>query len=1020
MNALLKSAISCLPVVGLFLTCAASARAEVKAWQGTVTIPTYTWQDDVNPKFWALEGGPKLSTTVRGSIVYPYTMQDHLSRSKVDRTYKALMLENEYLKVTCLPELGGRLHSVLDKTTGQQMFHTNDVIKPGMIAMRGAWISGGVEWNSGPHGHTVTILSPVGARTGRGDGGSAFIEISNLEKIFRTRWTVRVTLHPGKAYLDESIRIYNPTDGMHPYYFWNCTAFPNRPGTRFIYPMSLGTDHDGRKFFNWPVHKGKDLSWLRNYEIYSSVFAVDCDYDFFGAYDVDADRGIVQVADHYVLPGKKAWTWGQWDFGLAAQRNLSDAGDDQAPYIEVQSGPLPTQSDYGWLAPHQQVAWREVWYPVHGLGNGFEYANGQLAVATSRQGGDLKLRLIATGKIPAARCVLSRGNKRLLQKQIDLSPSKPQSVTLPGAGRSPVEVTVKSAAGRPLASFVTPLPIRKFEPPDPAKFAEKPDEELSAEELYLKGRKFDRATNRPQARRYYQNALAKDAGQIAALRALAVLDLEAGLYHPAAARLERALDRDPDDGWSWYFLGVCRLRVDRNQEALRCGYQAARCPETSSVGLDLAGRAHMRLGQTARARGAFVRAADVPGNRDPRALHHVAAALRRLGVPDGHNRARDALRQGPTDAVAWALWALSAWDDVSPLVDKKRDVVGEMREVLGEDEFELLEASLVFAELGMINEAAKVLAIGCVKGVPPTEQGPLPHYYLAYYASLQGDEARANAHLRRAAAVGRDFVFPSRPQTVDVLQYAVQKNPGDAHARLHLGNLLANLGRLDEALPHWEQAAKLKPSLSIAWRNLGVYAGTQGNLSKAQAAYRKAIAARGEDQTLYRDLAEILIADGKRPQAIKLLAAMPLNGMRRADITIMLAQAYFDERRFTETIDLLESTPYFVNWEGQSITWVLFGKAHIERGQARFAKKDFQAALEDFQAALTYPDNLGVGRSNKPEEAPAQYWKGKTLKALGRIQEARAAWKAGAQLGQGSDRQNQHRQLCREALNTAQ
>ena len=167
-----------------------------------------------------------------------------------------MFLENEYLRVTCLPELGGRLHSVFDKTTNQEMFHLNRVIKPGMIAMRGAWISGGVEWNSGPHGHTVTIVSPVDAVAGRNADGSAFLEIANQEKIFRTRWTVRVTLHPGRAYLDEQIRIENPTDGMHPYYFWNCTAFPNRPGTRFIYPMSLGTDHNAREFFRWPVHKG--------------------------------------------------------------------------------------------------------------------------------------------------------------------------------------------------------------------------------------------------------------------------------------------------------------------------------------------------------------------------------------------------------------------------------------------------------------------------------------------------------------------------------------------------------------------------------------------------------------------------------------------------------------------------------------------------------------------------------------------------------------------------------------------
>lgn len=231
-------------IVGLLLLLSATARAKVRAWEGTIMIPTYGWAEDVNPKFWAMEGSVKLSTTVKGTIVYPYTMQDHLYRTKEDRTYKALFLENEYLKITCLPQLGGRLHSVFDKTQGKEVFHTNRVIKPSMIAMRGAFISGGVEWNAGPQVHTVTIVSPVNALVGHNADGSAYLQVSNLEKTLRTRWTVRLTLHPGRAYLDERIRIFNPIDGINPYYFWNCTAFPCHAGTRFIYPMTLGTDHN--------------------------------------------------------------------------------------------------------------------------------------------------------------------------------------------------------------------------------------------------------------------------------------------------------------------------------------------------------------------------------------------------------------------------------------------------------------------------------------------------------------------------------------------------------------------------------------------------------------------------------------------------------------------------------------------------------------------------------------------------------------------------------------------------------
>jgi len=1007
MRGSVRSAITIALFVASSFLLPSSSLAEVKVWEETVTIPTYPWEDDVNPKFWAMEGGPGLSTTIKGSITYPYTMQDHLSRTKVDRTYKALFLENKYLKVICLPELGGRLHSVVDKAKGEEMFHTNGVIKPGMIAMRGAWIGGGVEWNSGPHGHTVTAVSPVNALAGKNSDGSAFLEISNREKLFRTRWVVRVTLHPGRSYLDEKIRISNPTDGFHPYYFWNCTAFPCRDGTRFIYPMTLGTDHHGREFFNWPVHEGKDLTWLKNYEAWASVFAVDCSYDFFGAYDVDADRGIVQTANHHQLPGKKAWTWGSWDFGLVAQQNLTD---DDGPYIEVQSGPLPTQSDYGMLTPRKEIAWQEWWYPVHGLGDGFEFANADLAVQTSRTDGNLELKLLATGEFPGATCYVSHDGLDFPPTRVDLSPANVGRITLDRAGKAPVDVAVKTADGTVLAEFTTPLPIPVVNPPDPSKFEEKPDDSLTVQEKFLKGRAFDRATNRQEARRYYELALAQDPSHVASLRALAVLDAEAGLYLDAIPRLEKALDRDGDDGFSWFFLGHCHLRRNEAQEALHCGFQAARCPGTDSIGYDLAGRAYMRLGEHAKAVDTFREAVWSSAPDTSARQHMILAYYMDRTAPKTLPHVPLIIKRHPSSPILRAVVALGGKEEMDRFVRWGRDV-------LGEYEFEMLETSLVFAEVGLFEQAARLLSAACVETVPEAERSPLPLYYLAYFASQAGNDDLARESLKQAAGIWRDFVFPSRPEAVDVFEYAIAQNPNDASAHLHLGNLLAGLGRVEEAVPHWRKAAELNPKLSIAFRNLGLAAAAlEDDLAKAAEAYRKAIVARPGDQTLYRDLAEILIGDEKRPQAIEVLTTMPVEGTRRADVTILLAQAYLDEERYADALDLLESTPYFVHWEGQDVTWVVFNKAHVARGRKRLEAGDAQAALADFEAALTYPANLGVGRSDQPSEAAAQYWRGKALETLGRGAEARDAWKLGAAGHEDSDVQNEHIKLCKDAL----
>ena len=192
----------------------------VKTWAGQVVIPTYPLHpDDVNPRFFELEG----------TLIYPYTMQDHLSRTKVDQSYRALFLENEYFRAMCIPALGGRILSVYDKTRDREMFYRNSVIKPGLIALRGAWFSGGIEWNRGPQSHTVTSYSPVDVVTVEHPDGSASFIIGYTEMNFRTGWEVRFTLRPGRAYLEERIVIFNPTDGFHSYYFWNNTAFRTHP-----------------------------------------------------------------------------------------------------------------------------------------------------------------------------------------------------------------------------------------------------------------------------------------------------------------------------------------------------------------------------------------------------------------------------------------------------------------------------------------------------------------------------------------------------------------------------------------------------------------------------------------------------------------------------------------------------------------------------------------------------------------------------------------------------------------------
>lgn len=976
----------------------------VNTWEGTITLPTYPWQpDDINPRYFALEDH-------ENSIIYPYTMQDNLSSVKEDREYKAIFLENEYLKVICLPELGGRIFSVRDKTTNEEMFHRNDVVKPGLIAMRGAWITGGIEWNTGPHGHTVTAVSPVNVTVVESPDGSASLVITDTEMIFRTRWQVVVTLHPGKAFLDEKVSMFNPTDGVHPYYFWNCTAFVCTPKTRYIYPMTLGCDHAGTSFFSWPIDKGVDITWLRNYKTPTSVFAYECDFDFFGAYDAGLDRGIVQYANHNILTGKKAWTWGQSEDGLIRQRNLHE-GNEQ--YIEVQSGPLRTQADYGLLHPREEVAWQEWWYPIHGFGDGFEYATRDAAVQRNVKNGQVEFRILATGRFPDARCRFMQNGIVLDEKMVDLSPNSPIVFSLKCDTEKPVDVQIVDYEGVTLANYLSPLQIRNVKPPEPDWLSTKQTGGLTAEETYYKGLLFDKQTNRPEARKWYEKALSLDPQHMASLKALAVLDLEAGLSDDAIQRLQSVMARNADDGMAAYYLGASYFQKGDFQSALIWGYKAVRTLDHISLGYDLVGRSLMCLGKFTEALEAFEKS--VYNNpEDPRAKAHLLITYYKVGdTKKTQELIQDMNDCDPTDIVPYAVDTfLNPW--------KTKHFVQTIQNLAGETDFEIEEACLVFSECGLIEEAYTVFAAFYASDCSIDTKSPMPFYYLACWADRIGKTEKVAQFLNTAQKASTDYVFPSRLETIDVLQFAIQSpassESGVAKAYLYLGNLYGGLGRMQEAKDHWESAVKRDKSLSVGWRNLGLLAWKQNkNLFQAEINYRAAVKARPDDQTSVRDLAQILIEDNRRSEAINLLEKIGKMKNLRGDIVEILAQAYVDEKDYDNALSLLNQS-FFSNWENRTFSRTVFVTAHMERGKKRMNEGKYEGALDDFAASLTYPEYLGVGRPADAEEAEMLYWKGKALAALGRRSESKEVWRQAAQSREGSGTQNKYRRMSEDEL----
>ena len=330
---------------------------KVRVWQGKATFRISRYDEDVLPDVFQ-----KLR---RWPISYPYPRNDRIDDPKRPRTFRALFLENEYLRVTVLPELGGHVYSAYDKLNDREVFYRMSELKPKALGRRGAWGPVGIEFNF-PSSHSPTTLSRVDAVLRRNPDGSGSIVISDIERVSRMRWSIEISLRPGVNALEAVVTLHNRTALPHSYYYWANAAIPVDDNTRFVLPFESTHGHGlPGKGSTWPVRNGVDLSWRRNIKHTMGVFAHGCREDFFGAYNVAQDCGVVHVADYRLLPGKKMFDWGTGPQGV---RKGNEFSTKDGAYAELQAGLFEHQPSYEVLDPHRIVGFREMWLPLHGMG----------------------------------------------------------------------------------------------------------------------------------------------------------------------------------------------------------------------------------------------------------------------------------------------------------------------------------------------------------------------------------------------------------------------------------------------------------------------------------------------------------------------------------------------------------------------------------------------------------------------------------------------------------------------------
>ena len=995
----------CITGAFFFAPFSAAGAAPVRVSEEQVVLPTYgAGEPERNPMFYF----GRQSQGAEGRI-YPYPLYDTLTGKKTDKTYKMVYLENEYVKIGILPEIGGRIFSGVDKSNNYDFFYRQHVIKPALIGLIGAWISGGVEWNI-PHHHRASTFIPVQYQIDSNKDGSKTVWVGELEVRHRLRWAVGYTLRPGKSYLEASIRIVNRTPGLQSMLcFANVAVSVNEhyqvifpPGTRHV------THHQKRDFTTWPIattpyggydfSKGVDVSWFTNHLAANSMFAWNYEDDFFAGYDHGKQAGLMSFADHHIVPGKKLWTWGNGPRGRMWDKILTD---EDGPYIELMVGGYSdNQPDYSWLEPYEVKSFEMYWYPFRDIG-GVKKANLDAAVNLDvAKDGTAKVGFFTTAAYPEAEVLVQAGDKVLLREKTALNPVTAylKQITVPaGVDEHDVRASL-SANGRELVSY-RPIRLKPEPMPKPVEGPAAPEKIKTNEELYLAGQRigqFHNASLEPDP--YWEEALRRDPGDAQVNTAWGILQLRRMRFENAEKLFRKALERltdnytMPKNAEAYYYLGAALKAQGKMDEAYDAFYKATWSAPWRAGGYYSLAEIACARNQLADALNYVDRSLDANA-QNIRALNLKTAILRHLGrgKKDLLVLYEAAHQADPLDVRAMAEKWLA-----SPTSESARI----MTSIMSDHPSTAVETAAEYFDAGLWKDGSDVLEQLVRSASDKGKISPMVYYYLACFSEKMGRNDKTSEYSRLAIQASPDYVFPFQSEVIEVLGRAMKRNPDDARAPYYLGNLLFD-SQPGEAVRLWEQSATLDPSFPITHRNLAIAYSHQpkGNdLNKAIVCMEKAVSLAHKYPIHFCELDELYAAAGVSPEKRMAMLDKNLNIVAGRDdalsraISLKVFMGHYDE-----AIRLMTGRNFNV-WEGGSLNvasdWT---DAHLLRGRQHLAAGQPKVALADFQAASSIPDNLpddnGDGSGRLAEVA---YWAGIAHEASGDKERAGESWEKSA------------------------
>lgn len=963
------------------------ANNNVRVWEEQIVLPTYKPEaPEKSPLF--LENRAYQGSTGK---VYPMPVTEKISDEKEDVEYHAIYMENDYLLVMILPELGGRIQRALDKTNNYDFVYYNHVIKPALVGLTGPWISGGIEFNWPQH-HRPSTYAPVDFYFEENEDGSSTVYVSEIDKMYGTKGMASFTLYPDKSYIEIKGQLYNRTDTPQTFLWWANPAVPVNDNTYSVFPPDVHAvmDHGKRAVSTFPIATGEyykydysagiDISCYRNIKVPTSYMAAHSDYDFIGNYDEKLDAGLLHVADHHISPGKKQWTWGNADFGQAWDRNLTD---EDGPYIELMTGVYAdNQPDFTWLKPYEEKTFTQYFMPYKHVGR-VKNATKDASVNLELEGHNCTIKAYASGVFPQCQIKVCKNDEILFADQADLSPTEIYDATFTTEldSLTGCTLTITDVHGNTLVSY-TAVEEKLEATPDPADPLLPPSELKSTEELYLGAlhlEQYRHATFSPDD--YYLEGLRRDPSDIRLNNGYGLLQYRRGNFEEAIKLFKTAIEKqtwknpNPYYGECYFNLGLSLVMTGKLDEAYDAFYKATWSYETQSSGFYWLAALSCRRGNYKDAL-KFIDESMIRNWHNMKARTLKAVILRTLGQ-DSNAFLEESKRIDPLDmGIRYEISIVSSDSD-------------NWKRTMREPAHNYLELALDYTKAGFYKDALYILS-SC------DTESPMISYYKGYIYELLGEvESAKEAHTIGEAA---DYAccFPNRTEEILILESAIRVLGKAPRAHYYLGCLLYDKKQNEKAINHWLLSTEEEPTFAIGYRNLAIaYYNKEKDIDKALVAMKRAVELDPDYSRFLLEYDQLCSKAGYSNEARLQLLEAHLDLVTHRDVLYLEYITLLNNTgQYDKALECLTSHQ-FHPWEGgEGKVSAQYRYALTQKALLLLNTKQYDEAIELLEATKTYPQNLGEGKLPNVQDNIADYYLGIAYEETGNKEAATAHYLA--------------------------